>query len=153
MFEDDKSYLQVFGSSRLTARSSDILLCYKIQFRIRRLVQEIVDKGSNKYAFAQRARNLIWALIFQGMQNDPSCESQREKYGQSLAIESGFATWIQTIASTRVRPLLSDLAAEPVNKAKIDDGRLDFLRTKATFDFCMERAYKRWKWVHCKLKG
>jgi hypothetical protein len=39
VFEDDKSYAQVFGPLRLNAHSGDILLCYKIQFRIRRLVQ------------------------------------------------------------------------------------------------------------------
>ena len=153
VFEDDKSYAQVFGPSRLTAHSGDILLCYKIQFRIRRLVQEIMDKGFNKYSFAQRARNLIWALIFQGMRNDPSYQEKRDKYGQELSIEAGFSEWMQSIASTRVRPVLSDLAGNPAYKAKLEEGRFDFLRTKAAFDFCMERTYKRWKWVHWKLKG
>jgi hypothetical protein len=153
VFEDDKSYAQVFGPSRLTADSRDILLCYKIQFRIRRLVNEIVEKGANKYSFAQRGRNLIWALIFQGMRNDPSYKSQREKYGQELSIEAGFSEWMQAIASARVRYLLSDLAASPTYSAKLEDGRFDFLRTKAAFDFCMEKAYRRWKWVHLKLKG
>jgi hypothetical protein len=153
VFEDDKSYAHVFGPSRLNAHSGDILLCYKIQFRIRRLVQEIMERGFNKYSFAQRARNLIWALIYQGMRNDPSYRDQREKYGQVLSIEAGFSEWMQSIASTRVRHILSDLAGNPAYKAKLDDGRFDFLRTKAAFDFCMERTYKRWKWVHWKLRG
>lgn len=153
IFEDDKSYVSVFSPSRLNAHSGDILLCYKIQSRIRRIVQEITERGVNKYAFAQRARNLIWALIFQGMRNDPSYEDQRERYGHVLSIEAGLNDWMRSIASTRVRPLLSDLAAEPMYNAKLEDGRFDFLRTKAVFDFCMERAYKRWKWNQWKLKG
>jgi len=152
VFEDDKSYTQVFGSSRLNAHSGDILLCYKIQFRIRRLVQEITDKGFKKYSFAQRARNLTWALIFQGMRNDPSFESQREKYGRTLTIEAPFGEWMQAVASTRVRHLLSDLAESPAYSARLEEGRFDFLRTKAAFEFCMEKAYKRWKWVHRRLK-
>lgn len=152
IFEDDKSYAQVFSTSRLKAPVEDILLCYKVQFRIRRLVKEIVDKGANKYSFAHKARNLIWALIYQGMRNDPAYKAQREKYGHALLIEAGFAEWMQTVASTRVRLLLSDLAANPSYKARIEDGRFDFLRTKAAFDFCMDRAYSRWKWIHLKLK-
>jgi hypothetical protein len=111
-----------------------------------------MDLGSNKYSFAQRARNLIWSLIFQGMRNDPAYKDQREKYGHVLSIEAGFSAWMQSVASTRVRTLLSDLAANHLYKAKLEDGRFDFLRTKAVFDFSMERAYKRWKWVHLKLK-
>ena len=152
VFEDDRSYSHVFGPSRLNAHSGDIIICYKIQFRIRRLVQEIMERGFNKYSFAQRARNLIWALIFQGMRNDPSYQQQRDKYGHVLSIEAGFSEWMQSIASTRVRHLLSDLASNAMYKAKLDDGRFDFLRTRAVFDFCMERAHKRWKWVQWRLK-
>lgn len=152
VFEDDKLYALVFNPSRLNAHSGDILLCYKIQFRLRRVVQEIIERGFNKYSFAQRARNLIWALIYQGMRNDPSYASQRDKYGRVLSIEAGFSEWMHSVASARVRHLLSDLAANPTYKAKLEDGRLDFLRTKAAFDFCMERAHMRWKWVHLKLK-
>src|SRR6266542_3955053 len=94
VFEDDKSYALVFNPSRLNAHSGDILLCYKIQFRIRRVVQEITDKGFNKYSFAQRARNLIWALIFQGMRNAPSYAQQRDKHGRVLSIEAGFSEWM-----------------------------------------------------------
>lgn len=153
VFEDDKSYLKLFNSSRLNADARDILLCYKVQFRIRRIVKEIMGRGSNKYFFALRARNLIWALIYQGMRNDSAYMNQRDKYGKGLSIEAAFNEWMRQIASTRVRLLLSDLAAHREYKEKLDDGRLDFLRTKAVFDLCMERARKRWKWIHLKLKG
>src|SRR5207247_2792216 len=46
VFEDDKSYTQVFRNSRLSADAGDILLCYKIQFRLQRLINEILDRGS-----------------------------------------------------------------------------------------------------------
>ncbi len=151
VFEDDKSYSQVFNNSRLNADAGDILLCYKIQFRLQRLINEILDRGYQKYAFAQRARNLIWALLYQGMRHDKSYTDLREKYGCSLTIETGFSQWLQGIASTRVRPLLGDLVEDATYKQKLANGRFDFLRTKAVFDFCMERAHKRWKWTVLRL--
>ena len=151
VFEDDKSYAQVFRNSRLNADAGDILLCYKIQFRLRRLINEILDRGSQKYAFAQRARNLIWALLYQGMRHDKSYLEMHEKFGSLLTIEAAFSQWLQGIASTRVRPLLADLVQDPTYKQKLAEGRFDFLRTKAVFDFCMERAHKRWKWTVLRL--
>jgi hypothetical protein len=151
VFEDDKAYGQVFNRSRLNAPSSDILLCYKIQFRLQRLIKEILDRGSQKYFFAHRARNLIWALLYQGMRHDKSYEEEREKFGHLLTIEAGFTQWLQVIASTRVRILLSSLVDDSAYKQKLDEGRYDFLRTKAVFEFCMERAYKRWKWTVKRL--
>jgi hypothetical protein len=151
IFEDDKSYGQVFNRSRLNADAGDVLLCYKIQFRLQRLIQEILERGSQKYAFAQRARNLIWALLYQGIRHDKSYVDFRENYGRLLTIEAGFTQWLQGVASTRVRPLLSDLVDHSSYRQKLDEGRFDFLRTKAVFDFCMERAYKRWRWTIQRL--
>jgi hypothetical protein len=74
-----------------------------------------------------------------------------EKFGSLLTIEAAFSQWLQGIASTRVRPLLADLVQDPTYKQKLADGRFDFLRTKAVFDFCMERAHKRWKWTVLRL--
>src|SRR5262249_9954192 len=95
VFEDDKSYAQVFRNSRLSADAGDILLCYKIQFRLQRLINEILDRGSQKYAFAQRARNLIWALLYQGMRHDKSYLKIREQFGSLLTIEAAFSQWLQ----------------------------------------------------------
>jgi len=75
----------------------------------------------------------------------------REKFGGSLTIEAAFSQWLQGIASTRVRPLLGDLVQDPTYKQKLTDGRIDFLRTKTVFDFCMDSAHKRWKWTILRL--
>ena len=62
VFEDDRVYDQVFRQGRLRADSRHVLLCYKIQFNLRRYAQEIQQKGQNKYWFISRSRNLLWAL-------------------------------------------------------------------------------------------
>jgi len=60
--------------------------------------------------------------------------------------------WMAGIAINRVRILLSDLVAAEPYREKIEQQRFDFLRTRAAFDFCMDQAYKRWKWTVAKLK-
>jgi len=60
--------------------------------------------------------------------------------------------WMASIATNRVRILLSDLVAADPYREKMEQQRYDFLRTRAAFDYCMDQAYKRWKWTIQKLK-
>ena len=152
IFEDDKAYAAVFGKFRLTSDSRKILLCYKAQFRLRKLTEEIIAKGYQKYFFARRARNLIWALVCQGMLNDDHLEAYAEDYGTKIQFEAGLMQWMGGLAINRVRILLSDLVAAEPYREKMEQQRYDFLRTRAAFDFCMDQAYKRWKWTVQKLK-
>src|ERR1035441_204444 len=54
VFEDDRVYDQVFRQGRLKADSRQIVLCYKVQRRLRKLANEIEQKGQNKYWFIAR---------------------------------------------------------------------------------------------------
>ena len=152
IFDDDKAYSSVFGKFRLTADSRKILLCYKVQFRLRKLTEEIVSKGTRKYEFARRARNLTWALVCQGMLNGSEGEEYLESYGTNMSVEAGFMAWMRAIAVNKVRLLLGDLVAIDQYHQRMEEERYDFLRTRAAYDVCMQRAYKRWKWVGQKLR-
>jgi hypothetical protein len=55
VFEDDRAYENVFRRTRLRADARHILICYKVQFRLRKLISEIMERGENKYAFVSRA--------------------------------------------------------------------------------------------------
>jgi AIPR protein len=151
VFEDDRIYNQVFNKSRLKADSRKILLCYKVQFRLRRLVKDIVEKGANKYAYMQRARNLLWALLCQAILNDPALERYAEDFGQRLSLEAQYTDWISYLATTRCRFLLSDLVADPTYAVKAKEGNFSFMRTKAAYKRAMESAYNRWRWVEKHL--
>jgi hypothetical protein len=70
VFEDDRVYNSVFSRERLQADARHILLCYKIERRLRRLAEDIRQKWINKYYFAPRARYLIWELTCQAVLND-----------------------------------------------------------------------------------
>jgi hypothetical protein len=80
----------VFHQNRLKADSRKIVLCYKVQFRLRRLVNDIVDKGANKYAYVQRARNLLWALLCQAILNDAKLQERADDFGRGLGLEAQY---------------------------------------------------------------
>lgn len=151
VFEDDKVYDHVFRQSRLKADTRHILLCYKVQYRLRKIANEIEQKGQNKYAFIHRSRYLLWALICQGLLNHEDLEDTSENYGQSLTMPAEFTELLSKIATTRVRPLLAALMSDHEYRDKVTEGNLSFLRTDKAFEKCMETAHSKWKWVHKKL--
>jgi hypothetical protein len=152
VFEDDRVYGQVFSQNRLKADFRKIVLCYKVQFRLRRLVNDIAAKGANKYAYVQRARNLLWALLCQAILNDPRLEDHAEQFGTSLSLEAQYTEWLSTLATTRCRFILSDLVTDKLYFAKASEGDYNFMRTNAAYKRSMEIAYKRWKWVEKHLR-
>jgi predicted CoA-substrate-specific enzyme activase len=152
VFENDSNYDQVFNQNRLTADSRKILLCYKVQFRLRRLMDDILDKGPNKYGYLTRARPLLWALICQGILNDKELETYAEAYGQDMTMPADFTQYLSWIATARCRQLVSDLTGYKDNAEKIAEGKFSFLRTNASYKQCMAFAYKRWKWVEKGLR-
>ena len=151
VFEDDRIYGQVFGEERLRADSRKIVLCYKVQFRLRRLVNDIVEKGANKYAYVQRARYLLWALLCQAILNDPKIEERAETFGRRLSLEAQYTDWLSSFATTRCRFILSDLVVDKTYSAKVAEGNFEFMRTNAAFKRSMEIAFRRWRWVEKRL--
>lgn len=151
VFEDDRVYDHVFRNTRLCVDSRHMLLCYKIQFNLRKFSQEIEQKGQNKYWFMSRARNLLWALLCQGLLNHDDLESLAENHGGSMSMAVGYKEHLVNLATTRVRLLLSDLMNDRDYSEKVAEGNLSFLRTDRAFEKCMEIARNKWDWVHKKL--
>ena len=151
VFEEDRIYDQIFRQGRLKADSRHILLCYKIQFNLRKYSQEIEQKGQNKYWFISRARNLLWALLCQGLLNHDDLEALAENHGRTMTVAVDYKEHLAWLATARVRLLLSDLMNDRDYSEKAADGNLSFLRTDRAFDKCMEIAHKKWRWVHKKL--
>ena len=151
VFEDERVYEQVFRSTRLKADSRRILLCYKVQFRLRKLANEIEQRGQNKYAFIHRSRYLLWALLCQGLLNRDDLEDIAENFGRAMTMPASYSEILSHLATARVRILLSAIMEHPDYKDKAAEGNLSFLRSDRVFDKCMELAYKKWRWVHKKL--
>jgi len=151
-FENDKIYNQVFNQSRLRADARKIVLCYKIQFRLSRLINEIMERGERKYAYMRRGRNLLWALLCQAILNDERVESYADRFGRGLVVEAGFTEELADLSSRRARILISHVVEKEPYVTMLADERYDFLRTKAVYDKCMEIAYRKWKWTQKHLR-
>ncbi|NBV25299.1 MAG: hypothetical protein EBS05_25715 [Proteobacteria bacterium] len=151
IFEEDRTYEQVFRQSRLKADSRHILLCYKIQFNLRKFTQEIEQKGQNKYSFIHRSRNLLWALLCQGMLNHENLEELADQHGTTMSVALEYKEVLSWLATARVRLLLSDLMMDRDYVPKVQEGNLSFLRTDRAFEKCMDNAHKKWRWVTKKL--
>jgi hypothetical protein len=151
VFEDEKVYNQVFRNARLKADSRHILLCYKVQFNLRRYADEIQQKGQNKYWFISRSRQLLWALLCQGILNHDKLEEIADRHGNSMAIAVEYKDTLMWLATARVRLLLAELMKDREYEDKVAAENLSFLRTDKAFEKCMALAYKKWRWVHKKL--
>ncbi|MDH7515860.1 MAG: AIPR family protein [Bacteroidota bacterium] len=151
-FEDEHIYSKIFSPARLRVDAHRILLCYKVQFRLRKLVNDIVEKGPNKYWFLSRARNLLFALMCQALLNDPRLDELAEAYGADMSVPAGYTETLSTLATTRCRLLLSDLTALPEYAAKLEANEFGFLRGKTAFDRCMRMARERFSWEHRQLR-
>jgi len=151
VFEDDKVYDQVFRQARLKADSRQILLCYKVQFRLRKLASEIEHKGQSKYWFVARARILLWALLCQALLNRQDLDGLADRFGQSMSLPADYTELLAQLATTRVRLMLSALMEDSEYRELVAKGNLGFLRSDRAFNKCMELAYKKWQWVHKKL--
>ncbi|MCX6908429.1 MAG: AIPR family protein [Verrucomicrobia bacterium] len=152
VFEDERVYDQVFKIGRLKADSRHIVLCYKAVFRLRKLSNEIEQKGQNKYWFVSRSRLLLWALICQGLLNHEDLEELAQNHGTNMSIPADYTETLSWLATARVRLLLSDLMEDRDYAEKVDEGNLSFLRTDKAFEKCMENAFKKWRWLHKKLQ-
>lgn len=152
VFENDRSYEQVFSPSRLTADFRAICLCYKLQFKLRLLVQSIVERGETKYSFMPRARNLLWGLMCQAMLNHPEFDHYAENYGSDLRHPQLLMDWWYGLAANSCRLIIRDLTNLRENKDRVREGNFTFLKSNATFERAMEIGRRQNRWVHRRLK-
>jgi len=150
-FEDEKVYGRVFSAERLQADSRKVMLCYKVHFRLTRLIREIMEKGEKKYAYMRKARNLLWALLCQGILSDERLEEMADKHGKNLSVENDYVEWLAKLASAKARFLIAAVVDKEPYASKAADERYSFLRTKAVYDLCMDQAKKKFGWVPKRL--
>ncbi|MCL5096831.1 MAG: AIPR family protein [Candidatus Omnitrophica bacterium] len=152
VFEDDRIYALAFNEARIRADTRHIVLCYKIHYRLRRLMNDIVEKGPNRYSYISRARGLLWALLCQGVLNDAALPEIADRYGAGLSVEADFVNKLSYLATARCRMLMSWLTDSKEYRDRVAEGNFSFLRTNTAFEKCMERAYTQWRWVQKKLR-
>jgi hypothetical protein len=152
VFESRRDYADLFGRHRLSADPRRVLLCYKVQYSLVRLAKEIKDKGKLKYEFVSRTREIIWALLSQGLLNSPKIEEWSDLYGTDLSRPSTYISELQKLATTRVRFLLDHLISDKEFKVKAEDGNFSFMRSPVAFRKAMRHANTQWGWKTLLLR-
>ena len=151
VFEDEEEYRKVFSRDRLKADARLIMLCYKANLRLNRIIREIMEKGEKKYFYMRRARNLVWALLCQGVMNEPNLPELMEKFGRKPSMENGYTDLLAQIASSRVRFAISASIEGSKYEKKIEEERYGFLKTKNLYEDCLKDARDKWGWTRKKL--
>jgi hypothetical protein len=146
VFENENYYKNTFKEKFLHVDLKKLILFYKIQYRLPSIIREILSKGENKYYYVTKARNLIWALLIQGLQNDDGFRDYVENYGSSLAIEGEFTEILKDIASKKIRFILGKTFRKGKYAKYIREEKYSFLKSKATYNECMQTARKLFRW-------
>lgn len=148
VFENQKTYEDTFRQSHLKCDSRKIVLAYKVHLVIRSPMDRLYERAAEKYLNAiGRAKNLVWALLIQGLLNDEKLGNLLEWYGSDLNKQAQFREYLKDVASSRLLPILRELFNDKSYAAKLKAEKYDFLRTKETFNRCMEIAYGKYGWT------
>jgi hypothetical protein len=148
IFENQKWYEDTFRESYLQCDARKIVIAYKIHLVLKDPMNRLEERASQKHALAiSRARNLVWALLVQGILNDPKLSDLLEDYGTSLKKESAYREYLKTLASSKLFPILRDLLNSEEYKERMNRERYDFLRTKEVFTQCKNVAADKFGWL------
>ena len=94
-----------------------------------------------------RAKNLLWALLVQGVLNHRQLPAWLETYGTTISVETDFTQELVSLGVQKVRHVIREAVSEQKYKEQLDEQRLSFLRTKALYTLCMEVAERRYEWT------
>jgi hypothetical protein len=152
VFENQTQYDETFRKSYLDADARKIVLTYKVYLAIRTPMDHVESLMAAKWSTpSRRARNLIWALIIQGILNDPHLADLLEQYGHNLAVPWEFRDYLRKLAGSKVKKILFHILTHKDYADQLEKEKYDFLRSKKTFQRCMDYAYKEFHWTKKSL--
>lgn len=146
VFEYDKLYHATFREGYLKADPRRVVLAYKIQYYLSRIIREVVGEDGERNFYFARARSLLWALLIQGLFNQKQAEEGALKFGTDLIRSQELGEGLQALARRQVVPLVRQVVAEHYAEAAASE-QYAFLRTKAVYQRCQEQAAARFGWT------
>jgi hypothetical protein len=147
VFENERWYNDTFRKEYLDIDPRKMVLLYKIQYRMPTIVREIQYIGYGRYDHAGKLRNLVWCLAIQGIMNEDNFDSYVQTYGHSLNIEANLNIVLKNIASTKLRFILRDTFNDSFRyREYLNQSKYSFLKTKATYNECMQAATRKFGW-------
>lgn len=152
VFENPKYYADTFRESYLKCDARKIVLTYKVYLMLNSPMQRLEERSPGRLAYPiSRARNLVWALLIQGLLNDSKLPEHLDRFGYSLAKETDFRELLKHIASGKILPIFREVLSDEDYQQKIGEEKYSFLRTKEIFRRCMDVAYEKYDWTKRSL--
>jgi len=151
VFESDVIYHNTFKDSYLSVDPRRILLAYKVQFPLGRVVRNVIEASAAKFELLRHAKSLIWALLFQAAWNHAKFQDWVESYGSSTVMEFAFVDVLSSLAAGKVKPIIAEALKRPHNAAKVANDDFGFLRGNPFYKECMEIAADKYGWKKCSL--
>lgn len=150
VFENQKLYEKTFRHEYLRADTRKIVLAYKVQYFVTGVVKFLEDSSSPAPSYLKnivsKARNLVWALLIQGILNDSNLDGYVEAYGTGLTRETSFREILKQIARTRIVPIMREVLRVSSYQERIHKDKLEFLRTNDMYSRCMNVAAEKYGW-------
>jgi hypothetical protein len=148
VFENNKIYTDTFRASYLEADPRKIILAYKALLMLNGPMKKLNETAPKKISYViSKARNLVAALLIQGVLNDDQLPQTLDGYGKTLQKDLRYKTYLNKIATTQLLQLLKIVFAEKNYAEKIEAEKYSFLRNKELFQRCMEVGGKKYGWV------
>ncbi len=151
VFENEKLYNETFRDAYLSVDPARIVVAYKIQFPLGKVVRTVIESSAAKFEILRRGKSLIWALLFQGVWNHSKFAEYVDSFGTSMSVQYAFVDLLNALAAQRVKPILVEAFKRPVYAAKIANEEFGFLRQNAFYKECMEIAWTKYGWKKCSL--
>jgi hypothetical protein len=152
IFENQKWYEDTFRESYRECDARKIVVAYKVNLMLKDPMQRLVERANQKLGQAiGKGRNLIWALLIQGILNDSKLFSLLEDHGFNLRRESAFREYLKTFASSKLFPILKEVIERREYKDRLEKEKYDFLRTRDIFIQCKDIAADKFRWVKKSL--
>jgi AIPR protein len=148
VFENQKWYDETFRETYLQCDARKIILSYKVHLMIRSAMKRLEERAGENIRYAiSKARDLVWALLIQGILNDPTLPKLLDTYGTGLKKEAEYREYLMNMASSRLLPILRKLLAEDDNRKKLAAEKYEFMRSVPVFRKCMDIAHSQYGWV------
>jgi hypothetical protein len=152
VFEDQKLYDGTFRKNHLSAEIGNIILVYKAGLMLSPVMRDLLGKAPQWMSLPlRRSRNLVWALLAQGILNHPKLSDHRDAWGTGLRRERDYGELLSGIACNRILPVLKQVFANDAYKDKLANNRFDFVHSKETYRRCISEADKRFNWERVSL--
>lgn len=151
VFENDNHYKNTFRKEYLKVDAALHVLLYKVHFRLPSIIREILEKGSQKYWWANKAKNIIWALVIQAVLNDDNLDDLIEDHGKSLSVASNLNEYLKSLGSRKIRFILGELIQQKKYSEFMEQEQYSFFRTKVAYQEAMQIAKKKYGWERKSL--